>query len=441
VNASIVRSITRICYIFLFIAGFFLACIDKQVEADSSSIEILNVKGTIVPVVADYINRGISHAESVNSAVCIIKLNTPGGLLAATETIVERILNARVPVVVYITPQGAWAASAGTFITLSSHIAVMAPGTTIGAAHPVSGSGEQMPEDVAKKVTEYSAAWIKSIAERKNRNPDEAELAVKESKSFTVDQAIQNKLVDFSANDINDLINKLDGKRVIMANGEERVINTAGKPVSSSEMNWFESFLLNISDPNIAYILLSLASIGLITEISNPGMIFPGVAGGICLFLSLYSLGSLNAYWAGLLLIILAFGLFIAELFTTAFGILTTGGIISLIIGSLILFTNNPQEMTVNPVLIVVVVIAIAAFFIFVIGAVIRGQRRKPETGSEALIGRIAVVKEPLNPKGLVMVEGELWKASINSDSADIGEEVSVSRVDGLKLIVSKIKR
>jgi membrane-bound serine protease (ClpP class) len=317
----------------------------------------------------------------------------------------------------------------------------MAPGASIGAAHPVS-VGEEMPEEVSKKVTEYSSAWIRSIAEIRGRDPEQAELAVTESKSFTASEALEAKLIDFQADDLESLIKQIDGRKVTLASGKEVVIDTTDYMLSSNEMNPIERFLHVISDPNIAYILLTLATIGLITEISNPGLIFPGVIGGICLFLAFYSLGVLNAYWAGVLLILLAFGLFVAELFTTAFGILTAGGLASLIIGSLVLFSHSSPPMEVNKGLIAGVTIIVAAFVIFVVGAVVRGQRRRATTGAEALVGKVAVAKTILAPKGTVLVDGEHWTATVDSGKVELGEEVKITKVEGLRLIVSKkIKR
>jgi membrane-bound serine protease (ClpP class) len=429
-------------YVVLLLALFSaMSFVSSLVLADSPKIELLTVKGTIVPVVASYIDRGITRAEAEGATACIIELNTPGGLLNATEDIVQRILNAKVPVVVYVTPRGSWAASAGTFITISSHVAAMAPGTSIGAAHPVS-TGEQMPEDVSKKVTEYSAAWIRSIAETRGRDAEQAALAVSESKSFTASEALDAKLIDLRADDLESLINQIDGRKVILASGKEVTVDTSGYILIMDSMNWIERFLQVISDPNIAYILLTLATIGLITELSNPGLIFPGVIGGICLFLSFYSLGVLNAYWAGVLLIFLAIGLFVAEVFTQAYGILTAGGIASLVIGSLILFSHSSPEMEVNRFLIAGVTILITGFIAFIVGAAIRGQRRRVSTGAEALIGKSAVTKTRLDRKGTVLVDGELWKAEVDSGKVEPGEEVTITKVDGLKLYVvhSKIK-
>ena len=433
------KSKIRVCFILFFTVLSVVSFISGAARADSATIEVLSVDGTIVPVIASYIDRGISRAESEGAVACIIELNTPGGLLNSTEEIVQRILNARVPVIVYVSPRGSWAASAGTFITISAHIAAMAPGTSIGAAHPVS-VGEEMPEDVSKKVTEYSSAWIRSIAETRGRNAEQAELAVSESKSFTASEALEVGLIDLRADDLESLLSQINGRKVTLASGEEVIIDTTDSTQSVNGMNAIERFLHVISDPNIAYILLSLATIGLITEISNPGLIFPGVVGGICLFLAFYSLGVLNAYWAGVLLIFLAIGLFVAEVFTQAFGILTAGGIASLVIGSLILFSHNSPEMQVNKGLIAGVTILIAAFIAFIVGAAVRGQRRRVATGAEGLIGKVAVAKTSLDPKGTVLVEGELWKAVLDSGKVEPGEEVTITKVEGLKLFVTQIK-
>jgi len=438
-SIPMLKSKIRVCFILFFTVLSVVSFISGAARADSATIEVLSVDGTIVPVVASYIDRGISRAESEGAVACIIELNTPGGLLNSTEDIVQRILNARVPVIVYVSPRGSWAASAGTFITISAHIAAMAPGTSIGAAHPVS-VGEEMPEDVSKKVTEYSSAWIRSIAETRGRNAEQAELAVSESKSFTASEALEVGLIDLRADDLESLLSQINGRKVTLASGEEVIIDTTDSTQSVNGMNAIERFLHVISDPNIAYILLSLATIGLITEISNPGLIFPGVVGGICLFLAFYSLGVLNAYWAGVLLIFLAIGLFVAEVFTQAFGILTAGGIASLVIGSLILFSHNSPEMQVNKGLIAGVTILIAAFIAFIVGAAVRGQRRRVATGAEGLIGKVAVAKTSLDPKGTVLVEGELWKAVLDSGKVEPGEEVTITKVEGLKLFVTQIK-
>jgi len=431
------RTLLRIFFLALFIVTIVGALAGSIISASSPTIEILHVEGTIVPVVADYIDRGISQAEDENATVCIIELNTPGGLLTATEKIVQSIMNADVPIVVYVSPKGAWAASAGTFITLSAHIAAMTSGTTIGAAHPVAAGGEEIPEAQMEKIVEFSAKWMKTIAEERGRNMEEAELAVTESKSFTDVDALEYNLIDMRADNLESLISQINGWKVTLANGEEVTINTTGYETIRNEMNAIEQFLQAISDPNIAYILLTLATIGLITEISNPGLIFPGIAGGLSLLLAFYSLGVLNAYWGGVALILLAMGLFIAEYFTTSFGLLTAGGIIALVMGSLILFSHSPG-IEVNRGLIVGVTIAIAAFAIFVIGAIIRGQKRRKATGAEGMIGKIAIAKTPLDPTGTVLAEGELWTAIAEEGKIAPREEVIITKVEELKLRVTK---
>ncbi len=405
--------------------------------ASPTTVEVLTVDGTIVPVIADYIDRGISQAEENDATICIIELDTPGGLLDSTEKIVQSIMNAEVPVVVYVSPKGAWAASAGTFITLSAHIAAMTPGTTIGAAHPVSAGGEEIPEDQMKKIVEFSAKWMRTIAEERGRNMEEAELAVTQSKSFTDVDALENNLIDLRAENLADLISQINGWNVTLVGGQEVTLDTTNYGSTRNEMNAVEKFLQTISDPNIAYILFTLATIGLITEISNPGMVFPGVAGGISLLLAFYSLGVLNAYWGGIALILLAVGLFIAEYFTTSFGLLTAGGVTALVVGSLILFSHSPG-IEVNRGLIAGVTAGITAFAVFIIGAIVRGQRRRKATGPEGMIGTIAIAKTPLDPTGTVLAQGELWTAASEGDRVAPGEQVIITKLEGLKLWVAK---
>ncbi|MCD6599957.1 MAG: nodulation protein NfeD [Dehalococcoidia bacterium] len=427
----------NVFFVTLFVILLLGTLGSSMASASSPRIEVLHIEGTILPAVADYIDRGISQAEDENANVCIIELNTPGGLLGSTERIVARIMNAGVPIVVYVSPKSAWAASAGTFITLSANIAAMTPGSTIGAAHPVSAGGEEIPEDQMNKIVEFSAKWMKTIAQERSRNMEEAELAVTESKSFTDVDALECNLIDLRADNLEDLISQINGKTVVLANGEEITIDTTGYKVTRNEMSAIEKFLQIISNPNVAYILFTLASIGLITEISNPGMVFPGIIGGISLFLAFYSMGVLNAYWGGIALILLAIGLFVAEYFTASFGLLTTGGVVSLVTGSLILFSHSPG-VEVDQKLIAGVTIAIAAFSIFVIGAIIRGQRRRKATGAEGMIGKTAIAKTPLDPTGTVQCEGELWTAVTEGTKIAPGEEVTINKVETLKLWVTK---
>jgi membrane-bound serine protease (ClpP class) len=430
----------KLIRISIFLAFLIIGSISTKAQAAAPTIEILTVDGTIVPITADYIDRGISQAEDDNATVCIIELNTPGGLMDTTEKIVQRIMNAKVPIVVYVTPKGAWAASAGTFITLSANIAAMMPGTTIGAAHPVTTGGEEIPEDQMKKITEFSAKWMKTIAEERHRNMDEAQLAVTESKSFTDVDALNANLIDLRADNLASLISQINGTKVTLANGAEVTIDTTGYGMVRNEMSFIEKFLHSISDPNIAYILLSVGSIGIIAEIYSPGALFPGITGAICLLMAFYSLGVLDANIGGILLILLAFGLFVAEVFTTTFGILTAGGITSLILGSLLLFPGRAPVFQVSPWLIAAVVIVIAAIFVFVISRVIKAHHLQASTGWEELIGKPAIVKTPLAPEGMVQFRGEHWKAVSDGGTIEPGDEVIINRVENLKLYVTKKK-
>jgi membrane-bound serine protease (ClpP class) len=414
--------------------------IGSQARAQDATVMVVTVKGTIVPVVADYIDKGISRAEDENATACVIVLDTPGGLLSSTETIVQKILNAHVPVIVYVSPKGAWAASAGTFITLSANIAAMTPGTTIGAAHPVSGGGENLTEDEMKKIVEFSAEWMKTIAQERGRNMEEAQLAVTESKSFTDVDALNAGLIDLRADTLEDLLAQINGREVILANGARVTINTDSYELIREDMSLVEKFLLVISDPNIAYILMSVAMLGIMAEIFNPGLIFPGIVGGICLLLSFYSLGVLPVNYAGVLLIVLAFGLFIGEALTPGFGLFFSGGIVSLIIGSLLLFQGAPLLFHVDWWLVVVVLVLIVGGMGFIVQRAIKIHRKQATTGREELIGKTATVKEPLNPQGMVFFRGERWTAVSEDGEIKVGEEVTIKKLDGLTLYVTRKK-
>jgi membrane-bound serine protease (ClpP class) len=434
------RVVFRALGLVFFLALIVGALLPLTTQAAGQSVHVLHVEGTIVPIVADYIERGIAKAEDENATACVIELDTPGGLLDPTESIVQAIMNANVPVIVYVNPKGAWAASAGTFITLSAHIAAMTPGTTIGAAHPVSGGGEQISEDEMQKIVAFSAKWMAAIAQERGRNIEEAQLAVTESKSFTDVDALNANLINLRADSLEDLMAQINGWKVTLASGREVTIDTSNYVATRDEMSLIERFLHTISDPNIAYILLSIGSLGIIAEIYHPGAFFPGITGAICLLLAFYSLGVLDARWGGILLIMLSFGLFIAELFTHSFGVLTAGGITSLVLGSLILFPESGALFQVSPWLIAIVAILIAAFFTFVIQRVIRVYHRQAYTGREEMVGKTALAKTALEPEGMVFFKGERWTAVVDKGRVKPGEEVTITRVEGLKLYVARKK-
>jgi len=425
----------------LFLMGLIsVVLIATRVQAVNSSVEVLNVKGTINPVLVDYIKRGIEQAEENDAVACIIQLDTPGGLDTAMRDIVQLMVNAEVPVVVYVAPSGARAASAGVFITMAAHVAVMAPNTAIGAAHPVALSAEgeaQMSEAMEEKVVNDAAAYIRSIAGAHGRNIEWAEKAVRESVSATEQEALELNVIDMVAPTLNALIAQLDGRQVTMLDGSTITLHTQDAAINLNEMSATEKFLYTIADPNIAYILLSLAMLGLMVEISNPGLIFPGVVGGISLLLAFYALGTLPVNYAGILLILLAFGLFVGEVLTSTFGIFTAGGITALTIGSLILYKGGPL-FQINPWLIAIVAIFMGGLFAFVVNRVISSHRHRATTGKEEILGNTAVVKVALEPEGMVLLKGERWKAISESGRVEPEEEVLITKVDGLKLWVTK---
>jgi membrane-bound serine protease (ClpP class) len=427
--------------ILLFLGLLIASSIAFEARAATSTIDVLHVSGTINPVLVDYIKRGIDHAEANNAICCVIQLDTPGGLDTSMRNIVQLMVNSRVPIVVYVSPSGARAASAGVFITIAAHVAAMAPNTAIGAAHPISigNTGEvQMSNDTAEeKVLNDAAAYIRSIATARGRNADWAEKAVRESVSATEQEALNLDVIDIVAPDLDTLISQLDGWQVNMSGGNVVTLHTKDVTINRITMTGVEDFLYTISDPNIAYLLLSLGSLGIMAELFSPGLIFPGIIGGISLLLGFYSMGVLPVNYTGLLLIVLAFGLFISELFTHSYGLLTVGGITSLVLGSLILFKGGPL-FKIDPRLIATITIIIAAFFVFAVSRIIQARRRQPSTGWEELIGKTAIVRAALDTEGMVFFKGERWTAISETGRVEPDEEVIITKVDGLRLYVTK---
>jgi membrane-bound serine protease (ClpP class) len=410
-------------------------------EAANSRIDVLEIKGVINPVTANYINRGINQAEEANAVACVIQLDTPGGLDTSMRDIVKDIVDSEVPVVVYVSPAGARAASAGVFVTMAAHVAAMAPNTNIGAAHPVAIGEEgeaQMSEEMQEKVVNDAAAYIRSIAEAHGRNLEWAEKSVRESVAATEQEALELNVIDLVASDLDKLIYQLDGREVTMLYGRVITLNTQGATTNRNPMSNVEGFLLAISDPNVAVVLLSLAVLGITVEIFNPGLIFPGVFGGICAFLGTYSLGILPIDYAGIALIGLAGGLFVAEFFTASFGIFTAGGIASLVIGLLILFSGRPTLFQPDPWVIPTIAAVVSSITAFIIYRVVRTHRRQPTTGREELKGKIATVRRALTPEGTVFYKGELWTAILDEGEAQPGEEVIITKTEGLKVYVTK---
>ena len=423
----------------LAVALFGLALLlGSPTPAADSPVHVHVVEGIINPVVVEYMSQGIEQAEADNASAVVFQLDTPGGLVESTRLIVKAILNANVPVVVYVSPSGARAASAGTFITIAGHVAAMAPGTNIGAAHPVSGGGSDIEGDMRTKVENDLAAFARSIANQRQKNADWAEEAVRESVSITETRALEINVIDIVAEDVADLLAQLDGHQVEVS-GETVTLQTADATMVAKQMSWRQRVLAVISHPQFALMLLSLGSLGLMIELYNPGLIFPGVIGAISLLLAFYSLQTLPINYAGLLLIGLGMVMFILEASVASFGMLTLGGAVAMFLGALMLIDSPEEYLRIPLSTIIVVVGTTAALFTFIIGAAVRGFRNRPVTGSEGMIGEVGTVFARLAPTGTVQLRGSLWSARSASD-IEVGETVRIVEVDGLKLTVEKTK-
>ncbi len=418
---------------------FLIGLSGIPVSADAGDVLVIEVKGTINPVLAKHIQNGITEAENTDAELCVILLDTPGGLDTAMRDIVQSISNSRVPVAVYVAPSGARAASAGVFITLAGHVAAMAPTTTIGAASPVSigPDGEvELSETMQEKIMNDAAAYMRSLAASQDRNLEWAELAVREAVSATEQEALELNVVDLIATNLPDLLEQIDGREVTLLGGGVVTLETAGALTREYAMRGTERFLFAISDPNIAYMLMGLAMLGIFVEISNPGLIFPGVFGAISLLMAFFSLGTLPINLAGILLVLLAAGFFVAEVFTTSFGLFTAGGVVALAIGSMILFKGGPL-FQVSPWLIALVVTVVGAFFIFVVMKLVRIHHQRAVMGHDEFQGMTAVVKETLDPEGIILIKGENWTAHSESGTIMADTEVTVTRRDGFTLWVT----
>lgn len=403
------------------------------------------VHGSINPASAKYIHDAIAEAVDADAAAVVLELNTPGGLLSSTREIVSDFLSSPVPVIVFVAPGGSQAASAGAFITMAGHIAAMAPGTNIGAAHPVTmGEGEQNVADSTNvpltKATNDAAAFARTIAEKRGRNVAWAELSVRGSVSITESEALRDSVIDVVAINLRDLLQKIDGREVQTARGTV-TLRTAGAQVFDRDMSFQQKLLNTLSDPNIAYVLLMLGMYGLFFELYNPGAIFPGVVGGICLILAFYSMNTLPINYAGFALIVFGVILFILEVKIVSHGLLSVGGVVSLFLGSLMLIESPPGAdiLQVSMSVIIAVTACTAAFFLFVVGKGIAVMRRPPTTGTSGMIGATARVIDALHPEGAVAVHGEIWKAR-SADQTTIEKEstVRILRVENLTLVVQE---
>ncbi|MDH7499286.1 MAG: nodulation protein NfeD [candidate division NC10 bacterium] len=397
----------------------------------------VRIEGIISASTSEFMVSAIHKAQSQGAEALVIELDTPGGLDISMRQILKEMLSSRVPIIVYVSPSGARAASAGVFITIAAHIAAMAPGTNIGAAHPVSMGGEKMDKEMANKVANDAAAYLRSISEQRGRNAKWAEDAVRKSVSATEREALSLHVIDLISPSLEDLLQQVDGRSIKIPQGT-MTLRTKDIPVRRVEMSFRDKVLRVISDPTIAYIFLILGFYGLFFELSNPGSILPGIVGGIFLILAFFAFQSLPVNYAGLLLILFAMILFLAEVKVMSHGLLTAGGIISMLLGSLMLVQSPIPSLSISRVAILVAVLATAGFFVFVVAKGLGIQLRKPTTGKEGLVGEIGVARTRLDPEGQIAVRGEIWTAWCD-EAVEVGEKVRVVEVVGLKLKVEKV--
>lgn len=430
----------KIIIFFLVLIFIFSIPLEKNCANSPPSIYLLQLNGIINPITSQYVVSGIENAEAEEAECLILQLDTPGGLDTSMRDIIKKMLNSTIPIIVYVSPSGGRAASAGVFITLASNIAAMAPGTNIGAAHPVVMGGEEIDEEMKAKMENDAAAYIKTIAEKRGRNTQWAEKAVRESVSITEQEAIEIGVIEFIANDVEELIEIIDGVRVTTASGE-KVLNTKGAEIIPVKMSFKDLFLHSLTNPNIAYILLFLGIYGILGEFSNPGSFFPGIVGGISLILAFVAFQSIPINYGGLLLIIFGVILFVIEIYTPTFGVLTAGGVTSLILGSSMLSKSTVPFLRISLGLIISMSLATAAFFVFALSKGIKIQWKKPVTGREGLMGKVGITKTNLTPEGTIFIHGERWQASTEGEKIKEGEEVEVLEVKGLNLVVKKYNR
>ena len=422
-------------FLLLLILSFTL--VTPAGWASPDEVYVARVEGIIAPSLADFFVSAIRKAEDGAAHAIVFELDTPGGLDTSMRIIIKEILRSPAPVIIYVSPSGARAASAGAFITIAAHVAAMAPGTNIGAAHPVQMGGGEADEEMTRKIENDAAAYIRGLAERRGRNATWAEDAVRKSVSATATEALRLKVIDVVAENRADLLAKIDGRTV--ETGAGRItLKTKMAKIVEVEMGLRDKVLSVISNPTIAYILLILGMAGLYFELSTPGAILPGVLGGICLILAFYAFQALPINYAGLLLIILGVILFVAEVKVVSNGILTIGGMTAMILGSLMLIDSPAPFLQISLSAILGVTAATTAFFVFAIGAVFRAHRRQPATGREGLVGQAGVARTRLNPDGLIFIRGEIWNATC-AEGVEPGEQVQVTSVAGLKLKVKKL--
>ncbi len=406
----------------------------------ASEIYVAEVSGVIDPVLAEYVSKTISQAETHGASAVVLIIDTPGGLDTSMRTMIQRILSSEVPVVGYVYPKGARAASAGSFILLSTHIAAMSPGTNLGAAHPVGISITGEASAVEEKVTQDAAAYMRTIAQLRGRNISLAESFVLESRSITEEEALEGGGIDVIADTLEGLLESIDGRMVELESGKV-TLETSGARVVYVPLSSRENFLHKISDPNIAYLLFMAGIYGIIFELSNPGALLPGIVGVICLLMALWSFQAISISSAGLILIIFGILLFLLEIKVTSQGLLSIGGIISLVLGSLMLIDVEKEPfIRISYWSIGSVALITALFFTFVVAEVVRAMKRKPVTGKEGMLGLTGVARTDLSPEGTVFIRSEVWQARAKEGRIEKNRKVKVVGMENLTLIVEEVE-
>jgi membrane-bound serine protease (ClpP class) len=436
----------RIVFLIWFLCCILAVALPHPVAAQDSNplVLVLTADGTVAPAMTEYISRGIRTAEQDGAALIVLQLNTPGGALGSMEDITQAILNSKVPVVVYVTPRGAMAASAGTMILLSAHVAAMAPDTVTGAASPIDASGQNLNSTLQSKEENTLMEQVGLWAQRRGDNVVAlAKETISNARSISVDEALQVGFIDFKANDLNDLLQQLNGFKVTLVGGQTQIINTSGARVQNLQASLIERVLAILTDPNIVFLLLDIGVIAIIIEVATPGRWVAGFAGVIMLALATYGLGILNVDWFGLVFLLTAFVLFIVDIKAPSHGALTIAGTGSLIVGALVLFNSpgTPQYQHVSvPLVVIVSLSAAGAFFIILTVFVLPAQRILVRTGQTIVVGLVGVARTDLSPRGNVQVGGELWSAKIVDGEENIpaGTRVKVAAVDGLQLRVQR---
>ncbi|MCE7929348.1 MAG: nodulation protein NfeD [Chloroflexi bacterium CFX7] len=437
-RGTLMKLLRRAVALLLLVAGLAAAC--GAATADEA-VHVLTARGTVGPIMARYLDRGIDRAEANQAKLVVIQLDTPGGLDSSMREIIQRIQRSSVPVAVYVSPAGGRAASAGTFITMAGHFAAMAPNTSIGAASAVNADGSDIEGTLGKKVENDAVAYIRSIAELRGRNANWAEEAVREAVAATANRAVELDVVDFVAVDLDDLLSRIDGQTVELRPGASvQLQGLAEAPIVRTNMTGWERFLDFLANPTLASLLITLGFLGLIFELANPGLIFPGVAGVIAMVLGFIGFGVMPVDTAGLVLIALALVLFALELFVPSGGILGAGGVVALVLGGIIAFRDTPSEFQPSKILLGVLAFFIVGMFVSLAVGVARVRRMTGDIGTAALVGKVAVARTPLSPDGFVFIQGERWQASLEEGAAQPGDRLRIVGAEGLRLKVQKEK-